>query len=457
MLASAFASASVLHPANIPSARVHVGEYGRVSLHIRFDILAYCLDATPQDISDAAMNALLEGPAPELQNRLDEAKNRFIADLKVSADSGLATMDSIRFPTAAEVLKSAAENGAKRLPVMMTVLVDGALPTSARTISCRLPDVLGSVVVTTEMPYEEPVSEPVDPGAASTPLPIPSADQIASAKRAISARAAVSAVTPMVAKDPTPKQAAKPVAPIVEDKSVSRPPKPQPSLARATLGPPRPKPGPAIIAPTSQAVKTATIAPDIPQEPEGRPAWYLMIGRYVKMGFQHILPNGLDHILFVLGLFLLSRKTKSLLSQISAFTVAHSLTLALSLYGVISLPSSIVEPLIALSIVFVAVENLFTTETKAWRPFIVFGFGLVHGLGFASALKETGLAHGDFLTGLVGFNTGVELGQLSVVALALVAVGWLRSKPSYRMAVVIPASCAIALVALVWTIERTLS
>ncbi|MEA2553784.1 MAG: hypothetical protein QOJ65_1960, partial [Fimbriimonadaceae bacterium] len=92
---------------------------------------------------------------------------------------------------------------------------------------------------------------------------------------------------------------------------------------------------------------------------------------------------------------------------------------------------------------------------KAWRPPIVFGFGLVHGLGFAGALKEVGLAKRDFVTGLLGFNVGVELGQLSVVALAFFAVGWLRASPRYRAAVVVPASCAIAAVALIWTFERT--
>jgi hydrogenase/urease accessory protein HupE len=172
------------------------------------------------------------------------------------------------------------------------------------------------------------------------------------------------------------------------------------------------------------------------------------------MGFEHIVPEGLDHILFVLGLFLLGTRLKPLLWQITAFTVAHSLTLGLSLYGIVHLPSSIVEPVIAASIVFVAVENLFTAELKPWRPLVVFAFGLVHGLGFAGALKDLGLQRRDFLTALVGFNGGVELGQLFVVALALLAVGWLRSRPCYRRLVVVPASLLIAAVAMVWTIQR---
>jgi hypothetical protein len=174
------------------------------------------------------------------------------------------------------------------------------------------------------------------------------------------------------------------------------------------------------------------------------------------MGFHHIVPEGLDHILFVLGLFLLSTRMKDLLKQITAFTVAHSLTLALSLYGVVRLPASVVEPIIALSIVFVAVENLFTTKMHKWRVGVVFLFGLVHGLGFASALRDAGLAHGDFLTALLGFNSGVELGQLSVVAAAFLLVGWFRSNQRYRPLVAVPASVAIALVAAFWTIQRIL-
>lgn len=190
--------------------------------------------------------------------------------------------------------------------------------------------------------------------------------------------------------------------------------------------------------------------------PSQRPPWYALFPRYVKMGFLHIVPEGLDHILFVLGLFLLSTRMKDLLKQVTAFTVAHSLTLALSLYGVIRLSSSIVEPVIALSIVFVAVENIFTTKMHKWRVGVVFLFGLVHGLGFASALRDAGLARGDFLTALVGFNGGVELGQLSVVAAAFLLVGWFRSNQRYRPMVAVPASLVIAVIAAFWAVQRIL-
>lgn len=178
--------------------------------------------------------------------------------------------------------------------------------------------------------------------------------------------------------------------------------------------------------------------------------------QYTGLGFTHILPYGLDHILFVLGLFLLSARLKPLLWQVTAFTVAHTITLALSIYGVVSLPPAIVEPLIAASIVYVAVENIVTGDLKPWRPLVVFGFGLLHGLGFAGVLSEVGLPRSEFVTGLIAFNVGVELGQLAVIALAFVAVGMWARRAWYRARVVVPASVAIATIGLYWTIERLL-
>jgi hypothetical protein len=176
---------------------------------------------------------------------------------------------------------------------------------------------------------------------------------------------------------------------------------------------------------------------------------------YTVLGFTHILPKGLDHILFVLGIFLLSLHWRPLLFQVTAFTVAHSITLALSLYGFISLPASIVEPLIAVSICYVAIENIVTEELKPWRIYVVFMFGLLHGMGFAGVLTELGLPRDEFVNALIAFNVGVELGQLSVIALAFLAIGyWFRNKPWYRSRIEIPASAAIALVGAYWTIER---
>lgn len=179
--------------------------------------------------------------------------------------------------------------------------------------------------------------------------------------------------------------------------------------------------------------------------------------QYLGLGFTHILPRGLDHILFVIGLFLLSTKLKPLLLQVTAFTVAHTITLALTIYGVFSLAPSIVEPLIALSIAYVAVENLVTTELKPWRVALVFAFGLLHGMGFAGVLADLGLPRAEFLTALLTFNLGVEAGQLAVIGGAFVTVLGCRDRAWYRQRVVIPVSLAIAGVGLYWTVERVLT
>lgn len=145
-------------------------------------------------------------------------------------------------------------------------------------------------------------------------------------------------------------------------------------------------------------------------------------GYYIPVGFEHIVPMGLDHILFVLGLFFLSTHLKPLLWQISAFTLAHTVTLALGALGYVAIPGSIVEPIIAASIVYVAVENIVSDRLHRWRPAVVFVFGLLHGLGFASVLGEFGLPSNQFIPALIGFNVGVELGQLTVIALAFLLV-----------------------------------
>lgn len=180
--------------------------------------------------------------------------------------------------------------------------------------------------------------------------------------------------------------------------------------------------------------------------------------QYLGLGYTHILPKGTDHILFVLGIFLLSRRLKPILLQVTSFTVAHTITLALTIYGIVSLRPAIVEPLIALSIVYVAVENVFTSELSPWRVALVFGFGLVHGMGFAGVLSELGLPRSEFLTALLSFNVGVELGQLTVILAAFLLVGLpFRDKPWYRRRVVVPLSIAIGAVGLYWAVQRAVA
>ena len=188
----------------------------------------------------------------------------------------------------------------------------------------------------------------------------------------------------------------------------------------------------------------------------GQTGWQAFL-TYIPVGFDHILPKGLDHILFVLGLFFLSPHLKPLLWQISAFTVAHTVTLALGALGLVSVPPSIVEPLIAASITFIAVENLFSTRLHRWRTAVVFGFGLLHGLGFASVLQEFGLPQAQFIPALLGFNVGVEFGQLTVIAIAFLAVGaWFGRESWYHKAIAMPASVVIGAIGAYWFVERAI-
>ena len=178
--------------------------------------------------------------------------------------------------------------------------------------------------------------------------------------------------------------------------------------------------------------------------------WY-----YLKLGVNHIIPQGFDHILFVISLCLLNTKVKSILWQATAFTVAHTITLALSMKGIIKLPADIVEPLIALSIMFVAIENILLSELKPWRIAIVFMFGLVHGMGFASALNEIGLPRNKFFTSIFSFNVGVEVGQITIITLMfLLIIIPLGKKIWYKKFVVYPLSAVIALIAAYWVIQR---
>lgn len=176
---------------------------------------------------------------------------------------------------------------------------------------------------------------------------------------------------------------------------------------------------------------------------------------YIAIGFSHIVPKGLDHILFVLGLFFFSLAMRPLLIQVTAFTVAHTVTLALATLGLVNLSPAIVEPLIAASIVFIAVENVIGGQIGWRRTLVVFGFGLLHGLGFASVLGEIGLEPTRFLTGLIGFNIGVELGQLAVILAAFLLVGLpFGRKTWYRRAIAIPVSVVIGAIGAWWAVER---
>ena len=193
-----------------------------------------------------------------------------------------------------------------------------------------------------------------------------------------------------------------------------------------------------------------TINYALERAPDSHVVWF-----YLELGVRHIIPLGTDHILFVTSLCLLSTHIKTILWQATAFTVAHSVTLALSMKGILVAPGAVVEPIIALSIIFVAVENIFLSELKPWRIVIVFLFGLIHGLGFASALNAIGLPRNKFYTSILSFNAGVEIGQVIVIvcvfAIIIIPFGKIKE---YRKFIVYPASSIIATIAAYWFVRR---
>lgn len=177
--------------------------------------------------------------------------------------------------------------------------------------------------------------------------------------------------------------------------------------------------------------------------------------QYVSLGFTHVLPYGFDHLLFILSIFFLNSNWKSLVIQCSIFTLAHSLSLGLAATGILAPNSNYIEPLIALSILFTSLENIIHSKVNPYRLLILFAFGLIHGMGFANALKEIGIPEEKFLSSLLSFNIGVELGQIVVLLLAYILISkWFAHKTWYKERIVYPICSIIGCVALYWTIER---
>jgi len=199
-----------------------------------------------------------------------------------------------------------------------------------------------------------------------------------------------------------------------------------------------------------QTAVAHTINYALENAPVHQVAWY-----YFKLGFTHIVPQGIDHVLFIIGICLINTKIRSIIYQASAFTVAHTIALALSMKNIVVAPSPVIEPVIAMSIVFVAVENIVLSELKPWRILLVFLFGLVHGLGFASSLNEIGLPPNKFITSILMFNAGVEVCQVFIITTVFVLlIRPFKNKTWYRYRIVYPISVAIALISAYWTIER---
>jgi hydrogenase/urease accessory protein HupE len=181
-------------------------------------------------------------------------------------------------------------------------------------------------------------------------------------------------------------------------------------------------------------------------------AWSIAL-MYVQLGIEHIL-SGIDHLLFLVALLLITSSIVEALKIVTAFTAAHSITLSLAVLGIIPVFEKWVEAGIALTICYVAAENFFRKSSSRWRWVLTFVFGLIHGIGFSSALSEVGLSKSHFLVSLLTFNVGIEVGQLLVVAVLWFFLAKARAASWYRMAVVQGGSALIFLIGLVWSIER---
>lgn len=208
---------------------------------------------------------------------------------------------------------------------------------------------------------------------------------------------------------------------------------------------------PPMVSATS-ALVTATTSPVMPTNP------VVSFHEFIKLGIEHIL-TGYDHLLFLLGLLVVCRRVSSMMLIITCFTLAHSLTLALAALNVVSIPSRVVEPLIAASIIFVGIENLVRRGEPKGRWLLTFVFGLIHGFGFASVLREVGLGAGgaSLFVPLFSFNLGVEMGQLAVVAIALPVLWFLRKRPLFACYGESAISFVVLLLGSYWLLQRTMS
>ena len=177
---------------------------------------------------------------------------------------------------------------------------------------------------------------------------------------------------------------------------------------------------------------------------------------FFVLGVEHIIPKGLDHILFIFGLFLFSSSLKKLITQITIFTIAHSITLIFVSLSLMKINPQIVEPIIALSIVYVGIENIFKNYVKEYlRYVVILFFGLLHGLGFALVLSDIGYRSTDLFINLISFNIGIEVAQISLVLVLylLIALNFAKSK-NYRIFFQVPSSILISSIGLYWFLDR---
>lgn len=407
----------------------------------------------------------------ELSRALKLIEQTMVTRIEIQVNDQRIPLTSRPLPSAAymkEFLSQPPEFTQYRLPLFS----HGKLPNGSKKIRVKFPSQFGSV----KLRLPDSPSMLVYPGSFSFPITVNDGEDISSQKDELDnsetnkeslKSSAVPAegpqntdplaqsATPETSESGTAESSSNATVPLVVVKEISHPQAQATSLHKVEA--PSVKNEEPSASGDSQANNNHE---EVQSEPKVSisvtPTVFEQISTYLYQGVLHIVPKGLDHILFVLALFLLSTQFKPLLWQVTVFTLAHTITLLLAGYQVIQAPASVVEPLIALSIAFVALENMFHSQLKSWRLLIIFAFGLLHGLGFASVLLDLGLPQQWAFLSLVSFNIGVEFGQLLVVTTAFLLVGWFRHASWYRKVIILPGSALIAAVGLFWTFERVM-
>ncbi|MFO0833789.1 MAG: HupE/UreJ family protein [Phycisphaerales bacterium] len=413
------------HPPVATAAIVKVSPSGEVDLTLTHDVLAFALNDQSQNIPDGPMFDLLNGPEEVLAPSLREAATRFESLCVLTAGGTRVPLRVLSYPSAAEVYGVKAKRAKYPLPIKLELHATASIPADSTSLKIRFPEMLGIVVVTIDRPGAEPVALPLEPNE-------PSPDFELSLRAADSGSPTARDVSDDLAKGHDANRASG-----AKKASDSR-------KAGSVAGASGTKDGDAESDPPKGAASKRS---------DGT-GWLNVFKRFAILGFEHIIPGGPDHALFVLGLFLLSPKPRPVILQISAFTVAHTITLTLTSLNIIGLSPSIVEPTIAASVAFVGIENLCTTKVHAWRSGVAFLFGLVHGMGVASAFNEAGFPPGQLVSSLAAFTVGVEGGHLGILAAAFLFLGWTSRKTWYRGRIAMPLSLAISLIALAWLVQR---
>jgi hypothetical protein len=401
---------------------VHVQRGGNVEITIVHDALAYALNDTSGNIDDETMREFLSSTHDEVVRVCDDARARIVVGTRLEAmgvvvdgrrDQSVTVRPSVVHMLSPESLEAwKRENPEMRLPCKLDAVLQAKLPAGATSMTIAFPKVLGEIVMMVDRPGLEALDLPLRAGEESEAIDVSMVWQRSSQPSEASQHESQTAPLPLPSASPN-----------------------------------------VLASQSSEDLASSPSAPDtqpvVTERSLLRTLW-----RYAVVGFAHIIPAGVDHVVFIVGLFLLSPKFKDAVLLITWFTLAHTTTLTLASLGLVQLSPKFIECAIAISIACIAIENLVLHKPKPWRAAIVFVFGLVHGLGVAGAFAQVGFDSSRLVTSLLGFTAGVEVGHIAALLACFALLGWTTSKSWYRSRVVVPISVCIAFAAIVWTVQR---